>query len=162
MERLFRLLDTADLDELVLVQERGAVAGLSNVFPQDRFPFPRAIIRGRWKEELQDPLISAYVATAAGGDIVGFAARRGDWVLHFGTAPETWGTGLASWMHDELVSTFPSGALDLRLSVFVANGRARRFYEKLGWIATEARTRTSFPPYPALMEYVLHREALTL
>jgi len=150
-------MDVADLDELVLMQERGAVAGLSNVFPQDRFPFPRATIRTRWNAELQDPGISAYVATIPGGDIVGFAARAGNEVLHFGTAPETWASGLAGWMHDALISTFPPDVPDLRLRVFVDNGRARRFYEKLGWTATDSRTRTPYPPYAILLEYVFQR-----
>lgn len=41
--------------------------------------------------------------------------------------------------------------------VFAGNGRACRFYEKLGWRATGAESRTSFPPHPTLLEYVLDR-----
>jgi RimJ/RimL family protein N-acetyltransferase len=146
----------SDLIELVTMQERGAVAGLSGVFPQETYPFPRDTIRSRWAEELVDPTIAAYVATMASeGDrrLVGFAARRDDQLLHFGTAVETWGSGLATWLHDELLATFPTQLRLLRLWVFADNHRARRFYEKLGWQATDSRRRTPFPPHPVLVEY---------
>ena len=146
-----------DLPELIALQERGAIAALSNVFPQDEFPFPRDAVRDRWAEELEDPSIAAYVATAPDGRLVGFAARREDEVLHFGTAVETWGSGLAGWMHDGLLATYPPDLRRVRLRVFAGNRRARRFYEQRGWTATGAETRTSFPPHPTLLEYVLDR-----
>jgi RimJ/RimL family protein N-acetyltransferase len=144
-----------DLPDLMVLQERGAVAGLSNVFPQDEYPFPRDVVRGRWQEELRDPSIAVYVATAPDGRLVGFAARREDELLHFGTALETWGSDLAGWMHDALLATYPPDLRRVRLRVFAGNHRARRFYEKRGWTATGAETRTSFPPHPTLLEYVL-------
>jgi ribosomal protein S18 acetylase RimI-like enzyme len=146
-----------DLSDLLIVQERGAVAGLADVFPQDTYPFPRDTIRARWREELADPGIAAYVATDRGAHIVGFAARRADELLHFGTAVETWGSGLARWLHDELVATYPRELRRLRLRVFTENRRGRRFYEKLGWEATGVESRTSFPPHPTLLEYRLDR-----
>jgi putative acetyltransferase len=39
------------------------------------------------------------------------------------------------------------------LRVFEDNHQARRFYEKLGWRRTDRLSRTSFPPYPVLIEY---------
>jgi ribosomal protein S18 acetylase RimI-like enzyme len=155
----FRLMTVDDLPELLVVQERGAVAGLSSVFPQDAHPFPAEIIRDRWREELRDPEIAAYVATAH-ASVVGFAARRSDELLHFGTAVETWGSGLATWLHDELVATFPHEIRRLRLRVFAGNTRACRFYERLGWESTGHESRTSFPPHPILIEYVIDRSRL--
>lgn len=157
MEWSFRLMQVADLSDLMVLQERGAVAGLSDVFPQQTYPFPREAIRERWERELEDPAVAAYVATAADERLVGFAARRGDEVLHFGTALETWGSGLATWLHDALISTYPRDVRQVRLRVFAGNRRARRFYEKLGWRETGAESRTSFPPHPTLLEYVLDR-----
>jgi len=156
MEWAFRLMECADLPDLLELQERGAVAGLSRVFPQDRYPFPRAALRDRWERELEDPAVAAYVATDH-ERLAGFAARRGNEVLHFGTALETWGGGLATWLHGRLITTYPSDMSQLRLRVFAGNGRACRFYEKLGWRATGAESRTSFPPHPTLLEYVLDR-----
>jgi hypothetical protein len=93
----FRPMSVADLPDLMPLQERGAVAGLAGVFPQETHPFPREAIRDRWREELEDPHIAAYVATAgASCRLVAFAARRGDEPRHFGTAVETWGSGLAA------------------------------------------------------------------
>lgn len=161
MTWFFRPMTVDDLPALMPVQERGAVTGLARVFPQDTHPFPRATVEDRWREELGDPGIAAYVATAgATGDLVGFAARRGDELLHFGTAVETWGSGLAAWLHDELLATYPSGAGPLRLRVFAENHRGRRFYEKLGWLPTGRESRTSFPPHPVLVEYTLPRSRL--
>lgn len=148
-----------DLAGLMVLQERGAVAGLSNVFPQETHPFPREDVRNRWERELDDPAVVACVATAADVGFVGFAARRGDELLHFGTALDTWGSGLAAWLHDALVATYPPEVRRLRLRVFGGNPRARAFYEKLGWVATGSVSRTSFPPHPVLLEYVLDRAA---
>ncbi len=112
------------------------MAALSHVFPQETHPFPRHELRDRWRREIEDPAIAAYLATDADGGVVGFAARRGVELLHFGTALETWGSGLADWLHDQLLTTYPAEADPLRLRVFAENPRARRFYEKLGWQAT--------------------------
>ena len=153
----FRPMEVSDLPELLVLQERGAVAGLADVFPQETHPFPRDTVRERWETELERPDIAAYVVTSSDGSLLGFAARRDDEVLHFGTALETWGSGLAGWLHDELVATYPPEVVQVRLRVFEGNTRARRFYERLGWRATGAESRTSFPPHPVLLDYVLDR-----
>jgi RimJ/RimL family protein N-acetyltransferase len=114
-------------------------------------------VRSRWREELEAPEIAAYVATDGQDHVVGFAARRNDELLHFGTEVNTWGTGLATWLHDELVATFPSDVRRIRLRVFADNARARRFYEKLGWVPTGETSRTTFPPNPLLVSYALDR-----
>lgn len=155
-----RRMEVADLAALLVVQEQGAVAGLSEVFPQDRYPFPRGVLMDRWSRELQDDGIAAYVTIAADSRLVGFAARRSNELLHFGTSPDFWGTGLAKWMHDALVATYPPEHRQLRLRVFTENRRARRFYEKLGWTDTGMRSRTSFPPQPTLAEYSVYRTEL--
>jgi hypothetical protein len=37
--------------------------------------------------------------------------------------------------------------------VFEENRRAQRFYEKRGWAMTGEHSRTTFAPYPVLLEY---------
>jgi RimJ/RimL family protein N-acetyltransferase len=150
---LFRTALVADLDELVSVQQEGAIAGLSIIFPQDRYPFPRQANLSRWTEELDDPATEVYVSTDAAGRITGFAARRSDELLHFGTAVDTWGTRLATELHDAVLGTFPASLTSARLRVFTDNRRARRFYEKLGWTRTSAVSRSTFPPYAELVGY---------
>ncbi|MFY9915807.1 MAG: GNAT family N-acetyltransferase [Nocardioidaceae bacterium] len=153
-----RALAVADLDCLLVVQEAGAVAGLSHIFPQDTHPFPREVVRRRWLDEIEDPGVDAYVSIEE-GQVNGFAATRDCELLHFGTALDTWGTGLAKQLHDAVLECFaqrlPTDTSHLRLRVFEANLRARRFYEKLGWRLTGERSQTSFPPHPVLVEYHL-------
>ena len=157
----FRPAAPDDVDAILNVQEPGAVQGLGHIFPQAQHPFPRDVVRARWESEIVDPRIAVYVATAAGGRVVGFAARRDDELLHFGTAVETWGTSLATSLHDELLATFPAGVTRLRLRVFAENRRARRFYERCGWTPTGAISRTSYEPFPVLVEYARLRSSVT-
>jgi RimJ/RimL family protein N-acetyltransferase len=145
----------SDLPVLLDVQESGAVRAFAHIFPQETHPFPRAAIRARWTAEISAPDVAAYVVEDDAGGLVGFAAIRGDELLHFGTAVETWGTGLAVSAHAQLLERLAAtGAARARLWVFEENRRARRFYEKLGWRGTDRLRRTSFPPHPVLVEYV--------
>ena len=141
----------------MVLQERGSVTALAHLFPQEIHPFPRASVLARWRTELEAPDIAAYVALDREGRITGFAARRGDELLHLGTAVESWGSGLATWLHDQLLATYPADLAQLRLRVFEENRRARRFYEKLGWSSTGRQSRSSFAPHPVLIEYDLDR-----
>ncbi|HEX5089706.1 MAG TPA: GNAT family N-acetyltransferase [Nocardioides sp.] len=145
-----------DLPALLDLQEPGAVAGLSDVFPQESHPFPRDAVLARWRVELADPGVAAYVAHD-GSRLLGFAARRGDEVLHFGTALQSWGSGIASWLLEELLATFDPEVRRIRLWVFTDNGRGRRFWEKHGWQPTGRTTRSTFAPYPTLLEYARSR-----
>ncbi len=75
-------------------------------------------------------------------------------LLHFGTAVSTWGTGLAAAVHSELIERLArSGRPTAWLRVFEQNHRARRFYEKMGWAPTQRLTRSTFAPYPVLIDY---------
>lgn len=142
-----------DVPDVVDVQEPGAVRALADVFPQDEHPFPRDDVAGRWLEELADPAIDAWVLQRDGA-VAGFAAVRGDELLHFGIAVEHWGTGLAECAHEAVLERMSGRGLRRAwLRVFTGNGRARRFYERLGWQATGERTRSSFPPHPELLRY---------
>jgi RimJ/RimL family protein N-acetyltransferase len=144
-----------DVEGILAVQEPAAIIGLGHIFPQDEYPFPRATVAQRWRTELTDGVTAVYVSVDVGRKITGFAGRRHDEVLHFGTACESWGSGLAQQLHDALVRTFPASVRRIRLRVFEQNQRARRFYEKLGWVATGVTSRTNMPPCPVLLEYTL-------
>lgn len=138
------------------VQQEGAVRGLSHIFPQDEFPFPRATVVARWREEISNAETHAYICRDPNGSLSGFAATRGVELLHFGTSVGSWGSGLAQLLHDavlaELAVTAPAEATFACLRVFEANQRARRFYQRLEWAETSNRTRTAFPPHPTLIE----------
>jgi RimJ/RimL family protein N-acetyltransferase len=147
---------TADLPALMDVQQAGALRALSHIFPQDTHPFPRARLHSRWAAEITDPNTQVYVVEHDAGQIVGFVAIRSNELLHFGMAVETWGSGLAATVHNQLTERLAAaGAPCARLRVFQDNHRARRFYEKMGWRRTDRLSRTSFPPHPVLVEYEL-------
>jgi RimJ/RimL family protein N-acetyltransferase len=138
------------------VQHAGALHALTHIFPQDAYPFPRAAIQSRWASEIENPGVDVYVIENDEGQIAGYAAVRDNEHLHFGTAVETWGTGLAAAAHDKLLERLAAtGVTTARLRVFDQNHRARRFYEKLGWRRTDRLSRTTFPPHPVLVEYEL-------
>lgn len=144
-----------DVPEVVAIQEPAAVAGLSEVFPQDRYPFPREDIAARWCNELDDPAVDCFVVEDA-GRVAGFAALRGGEVLHFGTALDTWGSGLATTAHDELVERLRArGVVRPELTVHAGNARGRRFWEKHGWRPTGEILRGPLPPHAELLVYEL-------
>jgi RimJ/RimL family protein N-acetyltransferase len=152
---LLRAMTAADVPAVLEVQEPGAVHGLSEVFPQDAFPFPRDEVAQRWLEEIATPGIDCFVVLLD-GTVVGFAAIRGHEFLHFGIAVEHWGTGIAESAHDAVLDRMRGrGVRRAWLKVFAGNGRGRRFYEKLGWEPTGDRTHSSFPPHPELLRYEL-------
>jgi RimJ/RimL family protein N-acetyltransferase len=152
---ILRCATAGDVLALLDVQQAGAVQGLGHIFPQDRYPFPRERLAARWLTEIASSGTDVYVYTAEDGTVCGFAATRGEELLHFGTSPATWGSGLASRFLTDLVDRMAVTAAGptLRLRVFEENARARRFYEKNGWRATGATSHTSFPPLPLLLEY---------
>ena len=146
----------ADLDALMVVQRGGAVLALGAIFPQGDFPFPTDVVRRRWEVELADPDIDSYAVVAATGTLAGFAAVRGDQFLHFGTAVDTWGSGLAGRAHDDVRELWIArGLTSAWLRVFEANVRARRFYERRGWAPTGETTTSDFAPNPVLLTYAV-------
>jgi RimJ/RimL family protein N-acetyltransferase len=155
---VFRAATLADVDGILDVQEPGAVQGLAHIFPQEQHPFPREALAERWRAEIADRDTAVYVATNDDGQVTGFAARRSDELLHFGTAVELWGSGLAAWLHDELLKTYPTSVMRLRLRVFAENHRARRFYERRGWVETGVTSAAQFAPNPVLIEYARKRD----
>jgi len=150
---VLRSLSHDDLDDLLDVQREGAVAGMGHFFPQDAHPFPTERIRERWTREIDGADVDCF-AVVEEGRIRGFAALRGSELLHFGTAVDTWGTGLAGRAHDELLDRLRgAGHAEASLRVFDENVRAVRFYARRGWRATDVTSRSSFAPFPVLRRY---------
>src|SRR5262245_59421753 len=58
---LLREATLSDLPPLIDVQQSGAVRGLSHIFPQSDYPFPRDEIYSRWAQEVADPSVNVYV-----------------------------------------------------------------------------------------------------
>jgi RimJ/RimL family protein N-acetyltransferase len=155
----FRPLAHADLDALIDLQEIGAIAALSHIFPQDRYPFQRDVIKERWRTEIDDPDVRAFAFVGDHDSLAGFAATKHNELFHFGTALELWGTGAAGELHAHVVADLVrnNGSEFFWLRVFEENLRARRFYEKLGWRLFGTHTQTTFAPHPYLVEYRIAR-----
>ena len=148
-----RPMGSADVSAVLYVQEPAAVAGLADVFPQDRYPFPREAVADRWRQEIASSDVECLVAEED-GTVVGFAAVRGDELLHLGTALERWGTGTARGLHDLVVDHLRSrGVRRAWCWVFTDNRRGRRFYEKQGWRPTGETSRSGFPPHAELLRH---------
>jgi diamine N-acetyltransferase len=143
-----------DLDDVLVLQREAAVAALGHIFPQDEHPFPSDEVRARWSNEIESSEVDCFVVLGLQGEVAGFAATRGNELLHFGTAIRTWGYGLAERAHDAIVEHLGNeGFAEGCLRVFEENHRARRFYERRAWLATGERSRTSFAPHPVLVHY---------
>lgn len=152
---LLRPAAPTDVDALLELERAGSLTGLAHVFPPERYPFPVEQIRARWTQELADPATDVFVAVS-GDEVVGYAATRGAQVLHFGTAVPTWGSGLAATVHEEVLEHLAAhGHSTVWLRVLELNLRAIRFYERRGWVPTDAVDRLEFPPYPVVRRFEL-------
>ena len=144
-----------DVPAVMAVQEPASIAGLSGVFPQDEHPFPYDVLADRWRAEIDDAAVDCFVILR-GDEIAGFAATRGDELMHFGVALDEWGSGLAREAHDDLVAHLvAAGAARPWLRVYADNPRGRAFWERRGWIDTGERSRGPMPPHAELMTYEL-------
>jgi diamine N-acetyltransferase len=151
---VLRPMSHADLDALLDIQREASVLALGRIFPQAEHPFPGDEIRERWSREIESDDVDCFVVVGPAGEVAGFAATRGNELLHFGTSVPVWGSGLAGAAHDEILEHLrENGFAEAWLRVFAENHRARRFYEQRGWLATGERTRTQFAPHPVLLSY---------
>ena len=149
---------TDDVPAVMTVQGPASIAGLSGVFPQDEFPFPRDVLATRWRAEIADADIECFVILRD-DEVAGFAALQADQVKHFGVAVEEWGSGLATQAHDELVVRMASaGVRRAWLCVYAATPRGRAFWAKLGWTDTGERSDGPMPPHAEqlILENSLH------
>jgi GNAT superfamily N-acetyltransferase len=152
---VLREMQADDVAAVMAVQEPASIAGLSAVFPQDAYPFPREVLADRWRIEIADPVIDCFVILR-GDHVAGFAAVEGAEVKHFGVAVEEWGSGLARAAHDELLERMAStGVVRPWLRVYADNPRGRAFWEKLGWVDTGGRSSGPMPPHAELLTYAL-------
>ncbi len=146
-------MEAGDVEKVLDLEHAGATIAFAAIFDQERHPFPRDAVRERWRAEMADPRIECLVVEAD-GEVAGFVALRGVELLHFGTAPGTWGSGLASAALQHAERRMSAGGVQRAwLWVMEDNARARRFYERCGWTRVEGRSQSAYAPYPALLRY---------
>ena len=138
-----------DLGPLRDLERDANLVGLAHVFSADEFPFPDDAVLSRWAIVLADPQVVTEVVDGDRG-LLAYAAYDHESLRHLAVHPDAWGTGLATAGVQRAVH---HGAR--RLWVLVANHRARRLYEHLGWRATGVEQESPWMPHPVELEYAL-------
>lgn len=142
-----------DLDDLELVfaiQREASLAGLADVFPPDRFPYPDDEVREDLRRQLDDPRYVALVDE----DGRGFALVGDGWLQRLYVREAAWGSGLAGELHAAALAALRErGTATASLWCLVDNTRARRFYEKHGWYLNGDERVVPFPPHPVDVGY---------
>jgi GNAT superfamily N-acetyltransferase len=108
----------------------------------DLAPFEERVARFRAAFDDPPPQTGVWVAERD-GDIVGIAARAGNELRDLYVVPAVWGSRVAKELMDAALGDIrEDAATEAVLWVGEANARARRFYEREGWVASGA-TRAS-------------------
>jgi GNAT superfamily N-acetyltransferase len=96
--------------------------------------FGDRVARSRAALEQPPSGTGAWVAEQS-GEIVGVAVRSGSELSALYVVPQAWGSGVSRALMDAAIADIRADALgEALLWVGEANGRARRFYEREGWL----------------------------
>ena len=140
---------------LAVVQERASVAALAHIFPPERYPYPREVVRARWVAAVAEPRTRTLIAVSS-EEPAGAACVSEGWLDGLYVVPERWGTGLADELHDRALDLVGDlGSPSCKLWVLEDNMRARRFYERRGWRENGETRVVEFPPNPLDIGYTL-------
>jgi GNAT superfamily N-acetyltransferase len=129
------------------VQRAACIDAFPDIFPPDLYPFPDDAVRERWLNASGTVLV-----VERDGTVAGVAAVESCWLNGFYVIPAYWGTGVAEELHAAAVALQPDCG-ELRLWVLEGNRRARRFYEKHGWLQNGETRVVEYPPHPIDVGY---------
>jgi GNAT superfamily N-acetyltransferase len=139
-----------DLELVLAIQREASLAGLSHVFPPDRFPFPDEGVRTELQARLADPGNVALID----GEERGFTIAGHERLERLYVRPASWGSGLARELHAAALAALRGqGATTASLWCLAENPRARRFYERQGWRLNGTERVVPFPPHPLDLGY---------
>jgi len=138
--------DVADAGTIAALMRHCFTATFGALYaPDDLAMFLDGLTLDRWRRELADPAY-AFLIAERDGVAVGFA-KLGPPSLPVTTSgpmielrqlyltADQQGSGLAARMMDRIIATARTrGAGELFLSVYIHNDRARRFYERYGFV----------------------------
>ena len=85
-----------------------------------------------WNRDVVFATQQVLVAEDEAGEILGYLAREGDWLMHLYVSPGSQGQGIGTALLEAAKARSPGG---LRLWVFQPNAGAIRFYERHGFRA---------------------------
>ena len=109
------------------------IAARRAMLPDLRDPHPEAETR-RWMRDTVFTRFSVRLADVD-GEIVGFAARDGAWLMQLYVKPGWTGRRIGTTLLKEVLTEAASTTPVLRLYTFQRNAGARRFYERHGFVA---------------------------
>jgi GNAT superfamily N-acetyltransferase len=139
-----------DLDLVLAIQREASLAGLAQVFPPDRFPFPDEGVRAELRDRLADPGNVALIDRKERGFTIAGHGR----LERLYVRPAAWGGGLARELHAAALAVLrEQGATTASLWCLAENPRARRFYEREGWHLNGTERVVPFPPHPLDLGY---------
>ena len=141
----------AEAETLLTLQRAASLAGLAHIYPPEQYPYPDAAILERWRA-----FPGRVVVAEEDGVPVGVAATDACWLHGFYVVPERWGSGIADALHDAALEALECD--EVKLWVLEENGRARRFYEKRGWVPNGETRVVEYPPHPLDVGYSLRLE----
>lgn len=150
-----------EAEVLAAIQQDASLAALPHIFPPERYPFPLEAVEERWSDALSDPGVLVFVAERDGAP-VGVAGCRPEWLDGLYVLPSWWGRDVARELHDHVLATLrEAGSTRCHLWVLEHNGRARRFYERLGWRENGDTRVVPFPPNPLDVGYTIELSSET-
>ncbi|MEP7160919.1 MAG: GNAT family N-acetyltransferase [Dermatophilaceae bacterium] len=118
--------------------------------------YPLGVALARWRRELLDPAFHVVVAEAPARGIVAYCVSRDVgtdvWLEHIGVARDLQGTGLAARLLAGARARHPGR--ELHLMVTETKARARRFYEREGWVVAEREAPVVGIWAPPMVEYL--------
>ncbi|WP_375001575.1 GNAT family N-acetyltransferase [Aeromicrobium sp. CTD01-1L150] len=131
-----------DEELLASLEQDATEAALAHVFGG---PYPLDAVCRRWRDELLEDTVVVHLACDP--EPVGYLAHDTTTLLHLGVVAHRRGTGLA----DDLMALLPADVA--QLWVLDANARARRFYERRGWLLDGRVQPCEFTPFPLELGY---------
>lgn len=142
----------ADVDVCLGIQKASVLVGYAHIFNQATHPFPDEPIREEWVRRISDPvLVTIAEVDGVGSGVIG---TRGQRVESLFVVPEQWGSGLSGRLHDEALAVIADAGYDEAiLDVLVDNDRARRFYERRGWLQAGEPVESPWDPFPLMVRY---------
>ena len=143
-----------EAEELYRRYRETALVAYRHIFPPELYPFPDDAVRAQWHDLVAGP--DGVLVAEDDGEIVGAVVPRPGTLEHLFVVPSHWGTGVADTLHHAAVEVSrEAGAAECRLEVLEENRRARRFYERHGWVRDGRSRAGEYPPYPRVVGYRL-------
>ena len=154
-EPVIRHASRDEAETLLKVQRGACVAAFAHIFPPELYPFPDDVVRGAWREALDDPGVEAYIAEV-GGEPVGSVSVGDEFLRTLYVVPSHWRAGVGTALHDFALERLHAHGLAVaKLWTLEENWPARRYYEKRGWRLNGETRVVPFPPNPLDVGYSL-------